>query len=69
MIAGTILFCKELISKKAFDLIEDGNVKECIISNSKEVFLLVEKEKFNLDSTYKYANIEDFDAIITYGGY
>lgn len=45
--------------------LEDGNVKEAIISNSKEVFLLVEKEKFEIDSTYKFADLEDFDAIIT----
>lgn len=45
--------------------LEDGNVKELVISNSKEKFLLVEKEKFNLDSTYKFAALEDFDVIIT----
>jgi DeoR/GlpR family transcriptional regulator of sugar metabolism len=45
--------------------LEDGNVKEIIVSNSKEVFLLVEKEKFNVDSTYKFATLEEFDAIIT----
>lgn len=45
--------------------IEDGNIKEMVISNSKEVFLLVEKEKFNMDSTYKFADLEEFDGIIT----
>lgn len=45
--------------------LEDGNVKEVIISNSKEVFLLVEKEKFDLDSTYRFADLEEFNAIIT----
>lgn len=45
--------------------LEDGNVKELIVSNSKEVFLLVEKDKFNIDSTYKFAALEDFHAIIT----
>lgn len=44
---------------------EDGNIKEMVISNSKEVFLLVEKEKFNMDSTYKFADLEEFDGIIT----
>lgn len=44
---------------------EDGNVKEIIVSNSKEVFLLAEKEKFNVDSIYNYAPLEEFDAVIT----
>lgn len=45
--------------------LEDGNVKEVIVSNSKEVILLVEKEKFNVDGTYRYATLEDLDVIIT----
>jgi DeoR/GlpR family transcriptional regulator of sugar metabolism len=45
--------------------LEDGNVKELVVSNSKEVFLLVEKEKFNIDSTYKFASLGEFDTIIT----
>lgn len=45
--------------------LEDGNVKELVISNSKEAYLLVEKEKFNLDSTYRFAALEEFSAIIT----
>jgi DeoR/GlpR family transcriptional regulator of sugar metabolism len=45
--------------------LEDGNVKELIVSNSKEVFLLVEKEKFNVDSTYKFAALEEFHVIIS----
>lgn len=44
---------------------EDGNIKEMVISNSNEVFLLVEKEKFNMDSTYKFADLEEFNGIIT----
>lgn len=55
-----------LITNSAYTrTLEDGNVKELIISNSKEVFLLVEKEKFNIDSTYKFATLEEFNAIIT----
>ncbi|MGL4570523.1 MAG: DeoR/GlpR family DNA-binding transcription regulator [Clostridium sp.] len=46
-------------------LLEDGNVKESVVSNSKEVYLLVEKEKFNVDSYYKFATIDEFDGIIT----
>jgi len=45
--------------------LEDGNLKELIVSNSKEVFLLVEKEKFNVDSPYRFATIDEFDAIIS----
>lgn len=45
--------------------LEDGNLKELIVSNSKEVFLLVEKEKFNMDSTYRFAALDEFDVIIT----
>lgn len=45
--------------------LEDGNVKELIVSNSKEVFLLIEKEKFNVDSTYRFSTLEEFHAIIT----
>lgn len=45
--------------------LEDGNVKEVVISNSKEAFLLVEKEKFDVDSTYRFAALEDFNGIIT----
>ncbi|MBU3107503.1 DeoR/GlpR family DNA-binding transcription regulator [Clostridium gasigenes] len=45
--------------------LEDGNVKEIIVSNSKEVFLLVEKEKFNVDGTYRFSTLDDLDIIIT----
>lgn len=45
--------------------LEDGNVKELVVSISKEAFLLVEKEKFNVDSTYRFATLNEFDAIIT----
>lgn len=44
---------------------EDGNVKELVISNSKEAFLLVEKEKFDVDSTYRFAALQEFNAVIT----
>lgn len=45
--------------------LEDGNVKEVIVCNSKEVFLLVEQGKFNVDATYKFATLEELDGIIT----
>lgn len=46
-------------------MLEDGNIKDLIVSNSKEVFLLVETEKFNVDSPYRFTSIDEFDAIIT----
>ncbi|NRT72838.1 DeoR/GlpR family DNA-binding transcription regulator [Clostridium beijerinckii] len=46
-------------------MLEDGNLKELIVSTSKEAFLLVETEKFNTDSLYKFATIDEFDAIVT----
>lgn len=46
-------------------MVEDGNIKELIVSNSKEVFLLVETEKFNVDSPYRFATIDELDSIIT----
>lgn len=45
--------------------LEDGNVKEAIISHSKEAFLLVEAVKFNVDGTYSFAELDDFYGIIT----
>ncbi|MCM0650241.1 DeoR/GlpR family DNA-binding transcription regulator [Clostridium swellfunianum] len=45
--------------------LEDGNAKELVVSNSKEAFLLVEKEKFDIDSTYRFAHLEEFSAVIT----
>lgn len=46
-------------------LLEDGNLKELIVSNSKEAFLLVESDKFNVDGCYRFATIDEFDAIIS----
>ncbi|OAA91561.1 DeoR/GlpR family DNA-binding transcription regulator [Clostridium ljungdahlii] len=45
--------------------LEDGNLKETVVSNSKEVFLLVEKKKFNIDSIYRFTTLDKFNAIIT----
>ncbi|WMJ80710.1 DeoR/GlpR family DNA-binding transcription regulator [Clostridium sp. MB40-C1] len=45
--------------------LEDGNVKEAIISHSKEAFLVIEDAKFNVDSTYAFAELEDFYSIVT----
>lgn len=47
-----------------FDL-EEGNTKNAIISSSKEVYLLLQNEKFNLDGAYRFASLEKADFIIT----
>lgn len=45
--------------------LEDGNIKEAVIYHSKKTFLLVEKEKFNIDGTYIFASLDDLYSIIT----
>ncbi len=47
-----------------FDL-EDGNTKKTILNISKESYLIIESRKFNLAGLYSFANLEDFDYIIT----
>jgi len=50
-------------SVTTFD-IEDGNTKKAIISSGKKVYLVMENKKFYYDGTYKFAEIDDVDAII-----
>jgi DeoR family glycerol-3-phosphate regulon repressor len=45
--------------------IEDGTTKAAIIQASKKTFLVMESKKFNLDGNYKFAAIDDINAIIT----
>jgi DeoR family glycerol-3-phosphate regulon repressor len=45
--------------------IEDGITKAAVIQASKKTFLVMESKKFNLDGNYKFAGIEDINAIIT----
>jgi DeoR family glycerol-3-phosphate regulon repressor len=45
--------------------IEDGITKATIIQSSKETFLVMENKKFNVDGNYKFAIIDDINAIIT----
>lgn len=45
--------------------IEDGITKSTIIQSSKKTFLVMENKKFNLDGNYKFAMLDDIDAIIT----
>lgn len=45
--------------------IEDGISKSAIIESSKSVFLVMENKKFHIDGNYKFATIEDINAIVT----
>lgn len=45
--------------------LEEGNTKRTIIDNSKESYLVMEREKFNYEEFYKFAKIDDVTAIIT----
>ncbi|SHJ12338.1 transcriptional regulator, DeoR family [Clostridium amylolyticum] len=45
--------------------IEDGITKKAIIEASKKSYLVMENKKFNSDGNYKFAKIDDIDAIIT----
>jgi DeoR family glycerol-3-phosphate regulon repressor len=45
--------------------IEDGITKATIIQSSKETFLVMENKKFNVDGNYKFAILDDINAIIT----
>lgn len=45
--------------------IEDGITKATIIQSSKKTFLVMENKKFNVDGNYKFATIDDINAIIT----
>ena len=45
--------------------IEDGITKTIIIQSSKKTFLVMENKKFNVDGNYKFATIDDINAIIT----
>ncbi len=44
--------------------IEDGITKATIIQSSKKTFLVMENKKFNVDGNYKFALIDDINAII-----
>lgn len=47
-----------------YDL-EDGNTKEAIIKNSMTIYLVIENRKFNIDGTYKFAELAQIDYLIT----
>lgn len=45
--------------------IEDGNTKKAIINSGKEVILVMENMKFFYEGTYKFADMNRIDTIIT----
>lgn len=45
--------------------VEDGNTKKAIIASSKNVYLVMENRKFYIDGTYKFANLQDINSVIT----
>lgn len=45
--------------------IDDGNTKKALIKNSQKTYLVMENSKFYFDGTYKFAALEDINAIIT----
>lgn len=57
---GVNMFDKSVTT---FD-VEDGNTKKAIINSGKKVYLVMESKKFYYDGTYKFADIDDVDAII-----
>ncbi|MHC1748720.1 MAG: DeoR/GlpR family DNA-binding transcription regulator [Cellulosilyticaceae bacterium] len=48
--------------------LEDGATKKSIIESSKRSYLVTEKEKFNYDEFYKFADLEEITGIITEEG-
>lgn len=46
-------------------MVDDGITKREIINASSKKYMIIETEKFNMDGTYKYAQVEEFDGIIT----
>jgi len=57
---GVDIFDKSVTT---FD-VEDGNTKKAIIKAGKKVFMVMSRDKFDVDGTYKFAELYDIDAII-----
>jgi DeoR/GlpR family transcriptional regulator of sugar metabolism len=49
-----------------FDL-EEGNTKKTILRCSKKVYVVIENEKFKFDGSYKFAQLEDINTIVSEG--
>ena len=45
--------------------VEDGNTKKAIIKNTKTTYLVMDSSKFYFDGSYKFATLQNINAIIT----
>lgn len=45
--------------------VEDGLTKKAAISSSRHIYLVMEKDKFYFNDSYKFAHFDDIDGIIT----
>lgn len=45
--------------------VEDGLTKKSVLKSSRHKYVMMEKEKFYFNESYKYAALDDIDAIIT----
>ncbi|MCH3942187.1 MAG: DeoR/GlpR family DNA-binding transcription regulator [Atopobiaceae bacterium] len=45
--------------------VDDGLVKECVIGNSRKRYLVVDAHKLRSRGNYQFAQLADFDAVIT----
>lgn len=46
-------------------MVDDGMTKKAIINASRKKYMIIETEKFNMDGSFKYAHVDDFDGIIS----
>ena len=61
-----ICSCAALDHTGAYELsLETAEIKKTAINKSKNKILVVDNSKFNLEATYKYASLQDFNYIIT----
>ena len=58
---GINIFDKSITT---FDF-DDGNTKKAVIKNSKTIYLVMENKKFYFDGSFKFATLNDIDAIVT----
>jgi DeoR/GlpR family transcriptional regulator of sugar metabolism len=47
-----------------FDL-DDGLVKQCVLTNSRHSFLMADSNKFGKTGSFRYASLSEFDNVIT----
>ena len=45
--------------------VEDGLTKKAAISSSRHTYVIMEKDKFYFNDSYKFAHLDDIDGIVT----